>query len=287
MKKIIKKILFFISENLGLGDIKREIRDNNKFQQANFLRDNLYENAKYLGNKRLTRYERKVFSQGGEDGIIEEIFKRIGVTDKIFMEFGIGDGTENNSLNLLANGWSGRWLEGNSASIDKINADYGFLLKSGRLKVKNLFITAENIEQAFREMAMPKEFDLLSIDIDGNDYWVWRAIKNYSPRAVVIEYNGNFGPETKWVMKYNPNHNWRGNSYFGASLKSLELLGAEKGYKLVGCNFAGANAFFVRQDLAGENFFSPFTSENHYEPKRPFLLKTSGDKRYFGEFVNI
>lgn len=287
MKKFIKKILLFIAENTGWGDIKREIRDNNKFLLANFLQANLYGNEKYLNNRRLNRFEFKIFSQGGEDGMIEEIFKRISETNKTFVEFGIGDGTENNSLYLFLKNWSGFWLDGNLTSINKIKSQYGFLLESGKLQTQHRFITAENIESSFKELGVPKEFDFLSIDIDGNDYWVWQAIVNYHPRVVAIEYNGNFGPEIKWVMKYRPDHIWRGNSYFGASLKSLELLGAAKGYKLVGCSFAGTNAFFVREDLIGNNFFPPFTSENHYEPKRPFLLKTLGEKRFFGEFENI
>jgi hypothetical protein len=287
MKKFIKKILSFLAENLGWGDIKREIRDNNKFLQANFLQANLYGHKKYLDNKRLNQHEFKIFSQGGEDGIIEEIFKRIGETNKIFVEFGVGDGTENNSLYLFLKNWRGYWLDGNLSSINKIKSRYDFLLKPGKLQVCHYFITAENIETALKELGVPKKLDFLSIDIDGNDYWVWQAIVNYSPRVVAIEYNGNLGPEIKWVMKYRPDHVWRGTSYFGASLKSLELLGASKKYKLVGCSFAGTNAFFVREDLIGDNFFAPFTSENHYEPKRLFLLKTVGEKRFFGDWENI
>lgn len=287
MKRFIKKLLGFLAENLGLGDIKREIRDNNKFLQANFLQANLYGHKKYLDNKRLNRHEFKVFSQSGEDGIIEEIFKRIGETNKIFVEFGVGDGTENNSLYLFLKNWRGYWLDGNLSSINKIKSRYDFLLKPGKLLAQHRFITAENIEMALGDLGIPKEFDFLSIDIDGNDYWVWQAIVNYSPRVVAIEYNGNLGPEIKWVMKYQPDYVWRGTSYFGASLKSLELLGASKKYKLVGCSFTGTNAFFVREDLIGDSFFTPFTSENHYEPKRLFLSKTIGEKRFFGEFENI
>ena len=127
---------------------------------------------------------------------------------------------------------------------------------------------------------------MLSIDIDGNDYWVWKAIDSYSPRVVVIEHNSVFRSDVEWIMSYNPNNIWNGSSYFGASLKSLEKLGNQKGYRLVGCDFTGVNAFFVRNDLVGDKFFEPFTAENHYEPPRYFLQNVNGHRKDFGVFKN-
>ena len=134
---------------------------------------------------------------------------------------------------------------------------------------------------------MPAEFDLLSIDIDGNDYWVWQAVTHYKPRVVVIEYNALYGPSAPWIMEYNAAHCWDGTScYHGASLKSLETLGAGKGYRLVGCDITGMNAFFVREDLVKNLFEEPFTSENHYEtPKYYGLSRKSGNQRRFGKFT--
>jgi len=101
----------------------------------------------------------------------------------------------------------------------------------------------------------------------------------------VIEYNATFRPDTEWIMKYDPNAVWNKTSYFGASLKSLELLGNRKEYSLVGCNFIGLNAFFVRNDLTADKFAAPFTADNHYEPLRYHLWRKAGHPRGFGDFT--
>ncbi|MBD1849419.1 FkbM family methyltransferase [Leptolyngbya sp. FACHB-711] len=140
------------------------------------------------------------------------------------------------------------------------------------LTVVNQFITVENINDLFVQNGFEGEIDLLCIDIDGNDYHVWNAIESVSPRVVVIEYNDKFHPPVNWTIAYNPAHEWRGTDYFGASLKALEILGLKKGYRLVGSNLAGVNAFFVREDLVGDRFAAPFTAENDYHPPRYYLL---------------
>ena len=256
------------------------------FMQADsYLQENLYNNPKYKELKRLPRYEHKGFSQHGEDGIIEEIFHRIGTTSRFFVEFGCGKhGTENNSLLLLLKGWNGVWFECNPVHVKRINDKFQSLTEMGRLSVQPAFITSKNINEIFANCKVPKEFDMLSIDIDGNDYWVWQALKDFSPRVVVVEYNAIYPPSMKWIMKEDPKYRWDGSSHFGASLKSFELLGAQKGYKLVGCDFTGVNAFFVREDLMGDHFLAPSTAENHYEPARYFLERQSGHPRNFGEF---
>ena len=286
MKKFLKKFFWLLEENLGLGNIRRELKFDAELSRDDYLRKYLYDNEKYANAKKLNKFEYNVYSQGGEDGLLAEIFKRTGTTNKFFVEFGIGNGLQNNTLFLLLNGWQGCWIDGAEKAVKSIKETHKFVIGK-KLEVKNSFITAENIESLFALLAIPKEPDFLSIDIDGNDYWVWRAISKYQPRVVVIEYNGLFPPDLKWVMKYNPQNKWNRTSYYGASLKSLELLGREKGYKLVGCNFAGENAFFVREDLVGDKFHEPFTAENHYETKKLFLLRESGDRRSFGEFENI
>jgi hypothetical protein len=117
------------------------------------------------------------------------------------------------------------------------------------------------------------DIDLLSIDIDGNDYWVWQSITVVEPRVVVIEYNARYPPGLSWIMPYNPRNQFWDDGYFGASLSALEELGRQKGYVLVGCDFTGTNAFFVRQGLANGKFCAPFVAENHYEPPRYFLRR--------------
>ena len=228
----------------------------------------------FKDDKCLARYGFKVYSQTDEDGIIEEIFTRIGVESKYFVEIGVSeDGRlENNTLYLLLKGWKGAWLEANSNSVTCLNEKCSNLIAVHQLKVKNAFIDVENAERLFSECCVPVNLDLLSIDIDGNDYWIWRAIKSYQPRVVVIEYTAGFGPTAEWIMKYDPKWVSKGTRAQGASLKSLEKLGYEKGYSLVGCNFSGINAFFVRQDLAGDKFLEPYIAEIHYQAPKNHLL---------------
>jgi hypothetical protein len=131
--------------------------------------------------------------------------------------------------------------------------------------------------------------DLLSIDIDGNDYWVWKAINVISPRVVVIEYNAKFPPDYEWIMKYNEKHIWQGDDEHGASLKSLELLGKIKGYQLVATNITGTNAFFIKEELAKELFPLPAIAENLYNDFSDYygFRYVSGhpSKKYIGEVL--
>lgn len=268
-----------------------EIRNNIRILKNNriddYINNHMYGNPRYQNPKKLNKFEHQVYSQHGEDGIIAEIFKRIGTTNRFFVEFGTETGMCNNTTCLLLKNWTGAWIEANSNYIEGIKRKFSALISNKKLLLKNAFITAENVETMFKELDIPEDFDLLSIDIDGNDYWVWKAIKNYHPRAVAIEYNALFMPDVKWVIKYNPNHRWNYTCYFSASLKSLEMLGFKKGYVLVGCEFSGTNAFFVRKDLVGDNFLEPFTAENHYEPPRYHLLRQVGYPRDFGDFESI
>lgn len=266
--------------------LKRQTLDPpNDLAVMDFRFRHLYANPRYQEPGRLNLSEASVFSQNGEDGILSEIFRRIGFTTKEFVEFGVWR-TGNNTINLLLSGWRGVWFEGNAASIEAIEAEYHPLLESGQLRLHRAFITAENIVELFRA-AKVGELDLLSIDIDGNDYWVWKAIgEHYRPRVVVIEYNAKFLAGDEWVMQYNPGHVWDSTSYAGASLKALERLGGDLGYCLVGCDFTGNNAFFVRKELVRDDLFCvPYTSENHYENPKHFLVREVGHPAKFGPFV--
>jgi len=194
----------------------------------------------------INEFERRAASQNGEDGIIAEIFRRVGTTNRYFVEFGVGDGHECNTASLASSGWSGLMLEGDPADAARLAERYA---SYGSIQTARAFITAENIASVFESHGVPKEFDLLSIDIDGNDYWVWRALEGYAPRVVVIEYNAAYHPPRRWVMRYNPDHRWDKTTYYGASIASLEALGRKLGYALLGSDVTGVNAFFVRRDL--------------------------------------
>lgn len=256
---------------------------------SEYLRSHLRDDPRYEDPKKLNRFEYQVFSQNGEDGALEEVFRRIGTTNEYFVELGAGDGLENNTTCLLLRGWSGCWLEREPELARRIEQKFAGVVRNGRLSVRRAAVTAENVESLLVDSGVPKEPDLLSIDIDGMDYWVWRAISSFQPRVVVIEYNALYRPPLRWVAKYDPAFRWDGRScYWGASLESLTRLGVAKGCKLVGCDFTGNNAFFVREDLVGDRFAGPFAAETHYEPQRHYLVTTRGYyDRDFGDFESL
>jgi len=238
--------------------------------------------------KRLLRYGFKVYSQCDEDGIIQEIFRRIGVGNRTFVEFGVETGIECNSVKLLVEGWRGLWLDGSPAHVGQIRAHFAPFITEGRLKVADCFVTAENINDLLRQGGVSGDIDLLSIDIDNNDYWVWKAIDAVKPRVVVIEYNATLRPPLSLVVPYDPAQRWHGTNYFGASLEALVRLGRAKGYRIVGCSMSGANAFFVHEAFAGDHFLDPPTAEQHYEPPRYFFgVMTAGHAPQPAPYITV
>jgi hypothetical protein len=268
-----------LRKTLFLEKIDQDIQRLSQLEIENYLDKNLYNHPKYQSSKYLNKYEFQAFSQFGEDGMITEIFRRIGTTNQYFVEFGVEDGSETNSTYLLYQGWKGLWIDGSKKNKSSIEKSFSNLIKEDKLRIIQSFITAENIESLFQQASVPAEFDLLSIDIDRNDYHVWKAIVNYKPKVVIIEYNSIFRPSVDFIVKYDPAALWDKTSNFGASLESYCKLAAEKGYKLVGCCFGGVNAFFVREDIADKHFEGPFTATNFYEPPRYFLYTKNGHPR--------
>jgi hypothetical protein len=236
-------------------------------------RRSLLESTRYADDKRVLKSGYRVYSQSDEDGILHEIFRRVGTKTRSFVEIGSGDGLENNSLYLLIQGWRGLWIEAAARKITAARKSAGFFVSNGALAIEQYHVSVENVDGLLGRLAPGPEIDLLSVDIDGNDFYILQAIHSISPRVIACEYNAKFPADIAWVMEYNESHRWDGTDYFGASLKSLETLLAQKGYSLVGCNLLGCNAFFVRNDLVSDPpFCSPFTARNHYEPARYFLL---------------
>lgn len=230
-------------------------------------------NERYRDPRRLLAHGSQCWSQNYEDGMIAEIFRRIGPTTKTFLEIGVGNGTENNTTLLLSAGWNGWWIEADPAHCDSISTQLQKMPEAARrLKVKQAFVSPDNINGLLADLAIPREVDLFSLDIDLNTYHIWAALDQFRPRVVVMEYNAAFPPDQVWIHPLRADETWDYSQAYGASLKAFELLGTRFGYSLVGCDFTGNNAFFVRNDLVKNLFSNPFTSENHYEPARYYLL---------------
>lgn len=187
----------------------------------------------------LSTFEQSVYSQNGEDGTLEKIFELIGILDQgYFVEFGAGSGSECNSRYFKENyGWQGLLMDSH--------------FENESINLHKEWVTAENINDLLEKYQTPKDFDLLSIDIDFNDFHVWKAIDNglFNPKVVIIEYNATHLPTEDRVVAYNPTGGWDGTNYFGASLLAFTHLGNEKGYSLVNTDKRGVNAIFVRNDL--------------------------------------
>jgi hypothetical protein len=242
---------------------------------------------RYAEPKRLLRCGAKAYSQNDEDGIIAEIFRRIGTANRSFIEIGVGTGLENNTLALILQGWRGLWIDANDSELAQARSNLESYIASGQLRIEHAFITRDSVDELLRTAGPGPEPDLLCIDVDGNDYHVWEAVQSIMPRVVTIEYNATWFPPISLSMAYQERFAWRGTNYFGASLKAMESLGSRKGYSLVGCCFAGVNAFFVRNDLCASRFAEPYTAENHYEPPRYWMWHNAGHPAGLGPVVAV
>lgn len=190
----------------------------------------------------LRPYELRLISQYGEDGILQKIFDLIGTTNKYYVEFGAGNGHFCSNTKYLREkyGWNGLLFEGSCQENSSLN-------------LHRAFITAENICELFAQYNVPQEFDLISIDIDGNDFYVWQALsEQYRPRVVVIECNHHLDSHEDKVVRYDPSY-FDNTGYSGASVLALYNLGRALGYSFVYHESAGINLFFVRDDILAAN----------------------------------
>lgn len=204
----------------------------------------------------LEQVEFKVFSQWGEDGIIDWLVERAEIPAHLhtFVEFGVESYVEANTRFLLQNrNWRGLVMDGSANLVEQLKRNQR-LFWAHDLSAKAAFITRENINDLIVEGGLSGEIGLLSIDIDGNDYWVWESISAVRPVLCICEYNAVFGdmwpisiPYERNFVRTRPEYR---NLYFGASITALRLLGKRKGYTFLGTNSAGVNAFFVRDDYA-------------------------------------
>ena len=194
----------------------------------------------------------KVFSQWDEDGIIQYLISKVPIINKVFVEFGVEDYRESNTRFLLVNdNWKGLIMDSDPSHIRRIKSRD--IYSRHDLVAVQALVTRENINSLIGNYGITGDIGLLSIDIDGIDYWVWEAMNVITPRIVICEYNSVFGSHEAITIPYNEKFQrtaaHHSNLYFGASLKALCLLARKKGYKFVGSNIAGINAFFVREDV--------------------------------------
>ena len=227
--------------------------------------------------EKITDVEFKVFSQWGEDGIIQYLVHETCPKSNIFVEFGVEDYRESNTRFLLVNNnWAGLIIDGSSDHIASIRNQPIYWQRN--LKATCEFVTAENINEIFKANGVSGEIGLLSIDVDGNDYWIWKAINCISPAIVICEYNFRFGADRAVTVPYNPEFKrseaHHSMIYYGASLKALTSLANRRNYVFVGCNSAGNNAFFVRKDLKpdtvkGVSVESGFVQGKYRETRYP------------------
>ncbi len=196
-------------------------------------------------------YEFKVYSQWGEDGIIDYLTSVIPIPNKAFVEFGVETYVEANTLFLLMHrNWRGLIIDGSRDNIDSIIR--GGTYWKHDLQAVCAFITRDNINQVIMGADLQGDIGILSVDVDGNDYWIWQAIECVSPRIVIAEYNSVFGPTARLSVPYDPGfvraQKHESKLYYGASISALDFLAQRKGYRLVAGNTAGNNVFFVRED---------------------------------------
>jgi len=192
----------------------------------------------------LRDYERRVYSQFGEDGVIERIFELIEPSSKFAVEFGAADGIKGSNVRrlIVEEGWSSFQIEGNPELAAKLHAGYA---ENPRVKTLEAWVFPGNIEILFEDNGVPPDLDLLVIDIDSNDYYIWKVIHNFRPKVVQIEFNPFYPPPELMVIDFHPMNYWDNSSYVGASVETLDRLAKKKGYELVYIMSDGPNAFFV------------------------------------------
>ncbi|MDB4542755.1 hypothetical protein N9241_00780 [bacterium] len=244
------------------------------------------------GNHELLSFDEVEFvnySQTGEDGILHYIFSLVGTTNKYCVEFCAGDGIQCNSANLIINeGWHGLLCDGDKENVEKATHFYQRHPNTCLIPpcIIQQWLTAENINDVLHENGFSGDIDLLSIDVDGVDYWLWKALEAVAPRVVLVEVNAAWGSEMARTVQYKPDfvadyvrEGQKLAVYGGASLAALVSLGRAKGYRLVGANRYGFNAVFMRDDV-GQTLFPEVTAESclrhpvaqwNYQRVRPML----------------
>jgi len=218
----------------------------------------------------LSDVEFKIFSQWGDDGIIQYLISHLDIENETFIEFGVSDYQESNTRFLMMNNnWSGLIIDASEDNIKRIKqSDYYWKYD---LEAKAVFIDRENINDLISSRGFDKNIGLLHIDLDGNDYWIWKEINCIHPIILILEYNSIFGNTAAITIPYDKSF-YRttahySNLYWGASLRALCLLSQEKGYTFIGCTSSGNNAYFIRNDKMNSSIHEVSIKEGYVKSK--------------------
>jgi len=281
MKGLLKGAFATLGRLLDLPDVKRQQLE------EKMLTAKIAINLMKMMNpvKDIADAEFKVFSQFGDDGILQYLVHslQIALPHRTFVEFGVENYEESNTRFLLMNdNWRGLVMDGAKTNVDHIHASPYFWKHD--LSAVAAFIDARNINELISSAGMSGEIGILSIDIDGNDYWVWESIQVVDPIIVVAEYNGIFGHEHPVTIPYEPKFRrseaHHSNLYWGCSLAALNQLAVKKGYVFVGCNSAGNNAYFIRQNRMLDTLPCPSLVAGFVDPKFKESRDASGRLSY-------
>ena len=277
MKKILKKYLSFIFKKVFDEEVQKEL-----ILKAKLL-SSKNKNLKKIKN--LSEVEFQVYSQWGEDGIIDWLINKFPEIPNSFLEIGTENYKESNTRFLLVNkNWDGFLIEADKAAVKNIKSQRVFWKHN--LRIENQFITKDNINTIIKKIEVPKKLGLLSLDVDGVDYWILSNLSVLEPSIIVCEYNSLFGQKKSITVPYKKNFirsdEHYSNLYYGASIKAFIELMKKKNYFLIGTNSAGNNAFFIKKNLWNKInklilekkiFISKFRESRDTKGKLTFLNK--------------
>ncbi len=262
IKSFIKRIRYLFLMNLTIENERQKI-----------LMGKVLSNQ--IKNKALDIYSFKdiefsIFSQFGDDGIIQWLINNLDIPNKTFIEFGVEDYSESNTRFLMmSNNWSGFVMDGSKSNINRLRTSYYYWKYD--LNSKAVFINKDNINKLIEEEKFNKDLGLLHIDLDGIDYYIWKAINVIKPIIVIVEYNSIFGKNRPISAIYDSNFIRNKAHYsgllWGTSIKSLHDLANEKGYSFIGCNSSGNNAYFIRNDKLNDSVKSVTLDDGFVESK--------------------
>lgn len=271
IKKIIKELLFpnFLKDQINKIKINQGIKLSQGINEKNL------ENIDELNFS--------IFSQFNEDAIIQFLIQNLNIKNKKFVELGVENYSEANTRFLLEkDNWDGLIVDSSKENIKYIKKQNYFWRHN--IIALSSFINKENINDILKKNLYSGEVGLLSVDIDGNDLWVWKEINQISPIILVIEYNAKMGKEDSLSIKYDPNFQRESNGIekliYGASLKALTKISEHKGYSLVCTNKNGNNAFFVKNDHLNKKIFKRSVSDCFKMSHFREYLKSESNKEY-------